>query len=199
MTSDLTLPEDLDDQRWLDQQVATLGDGIEAARAIWANWQELRNVGRLHPGMSPGHYIASLGLRLTLAEAMAALPDGSARQVAAVAGVSNSTASLAVRNRTPDAEPARVIGADGKSYPGRVVRGEVIEPASEPLPTAPDHNAVLALLRAIDAVEAVRDQFKPAELAAAVVPKDRSRMWRDLRRAGTFLGSVALLLEGERQ
>ena len=51
---------DLDDQRWLDQQVATLGDGIEAARAIWLNWSDLRNVGRLHPGRSAGQYIASL-------------------------------------------------------------------------------------------------------------------------------------------
>jgi hypothetical protein len=204
MTTDLTLvASDLDDQQWLDQQVATLGDGIEAARAIWDNWSDLRNVGRLHPGQSAGDFIAAQlgGVRLDLPRLIAALPAMSNRQLAAVAGVSEGT----VRNNrgaqiyAPDAEPARVIGADGKSYPGRVVRGEVIEPAPLPVPPAPDRNAVLALLRAIDAVESVRDQFKPAELAEAVVPKDRSRMWRDLRRAGTFLGSVALLLEGERQ
>ena len=138
---------DLDDQRWLDQQVATLGDGIEAARAIWLNWSDLRNVGRLHPGRSAGQYIASLGLRLTVAEAMAALPDGSLREVAAVAGVSHETVR-AVKNLTPvplpsdsgypyretPEPPARVIGADGKSYPGRVVgttTAEVIEEDQE--------------------------------------------------------------------
>ena len=152
--------------------------------------------------MSPGQYIASLGLNLDVRLLAAAVPEMSTPELAASTGVSQPTAwraKKAIQDEYPDAEPARVIGADGKSYPGRVVRGEVIEPAAPAVSTPPDHNAVLALLRAIDAVEAVRDQFKPAELAAAVVPKDRSRMWRDLRRAGTFLGSVALLLEGERQ
>jgi hypothetical protein len=132
----LTGRGDLDDQRWLDQQVVALGDGIEAARGIWANWSDLRNVGRLHPGQSAGEYIASLGLRLTLPEAMAALPDGSTREIARVAGVGTMTVHDArVRDRTPDEPPARVIGADGKSYPGRVVRAvtaEVIEPTDEP-------------------------------------------------------------------
>lgn len=115
-TREITGPADLRDQKWLDEQVALLGDGIEAAFAIWSNWTEGRGVGRLHPGQSAGEYIASLGLRLTLAEAMAALPDGSLRQVAAVAGVSHETVR-AVKNLTPEPE-ARVIGADGKSYPG---------------------------------------------------------------------------------
>jgi hypothetical protein len=97
---------------------------MEAAREIWINWSDLRNVGRLHPGMSPGEYISSLGLRLTLPEAMAALPDGSTREIAKVAGVSHMTVQ---RTGVTDVPPhARVIGADGKSYPGRVV-GEVIE------------------------------------------------------------------------
>lgn len=142
----ITGPSDLRDQAWLDEQVAKLGDGIEAARNIWTNWMEGRCVGRLHPGMNPGEYIASLGLRLTLAEAMAALPDGSTRQIAAVAGVDQSTV---VRNRgDADASPdARVVGADGKSYPARVVRevkAEVLEeeepPNEIPEPSTEDIN-----------------------------------------------------------
>ena len=126
----ITSKADLDDQRWLDQQVATLGDGIEAARDIWSNWYDLRSVGRLHPGMSPGEYIASLGLRLTLAEGLDVMPGASSRQLAAATGASQSTASR-VQRESNDSPDARVIGADGKSYPGRVVRevtAEVIEP-----------------------------------------------------------------------
>jgi len=128
---------DLDDQRWLDQQVATLGDGIGAARDIWANWTDFRNVGRFHPGQSAGDFIASQlgGLRLDLPRLIAALPDMSNVQIGQIAGVHDTTVMRARReasaNAEPDAEPARVIGADGKSYPGRVVgstTAEVIEP-----------------------------------------------------------------------
>jgi hypothetical protein len=129
---------DLDDRRWLAQQVATLGDGIEAARDIWLNWTENRNVSRFHPGQSCGDFIASQlgGVRLDLPRLIAALPDMSNREIAKVAGVDEGT----IRNRKKEgaeysapepAEPARVIGADGKSYPGRVVgttTAEVIEP-----------------------------------------------------------------------
>ena len=55
---------------------------------------------------------------------MTALPDGSTREIAKVAGVGNKTvhrAQLAATNVAPDAELARVTGADGKSYPGRIV------------------------------------------------------------------------------
>jgi hypothetical protein len=124
---------DLDDQRWLDQQVATLGDGIEAARDIWLNWTENRNVSRFAGGLSYGDFIASrLGYPLPLDAVLQIMPGASTREIAKVAGVNQSTV---VRNRgdadaSPDEPPARVIGADGKSYPGRVVRevhAEVIE------------------------------------------------------------------------
>jgi len=133
---------DLDDKRWLDQQVGLLSDGIEAARDIWANWTDLRNVSRFHPGQSAGDFIAAQlgGVRLDLPRLIAALPDMSNRQIAAVAGVDEAT----VRNRKkagaeysapePDEPPTRVIGADGKSYPGRVVgttTADIIEPEEE--------------------------------------------------------------------
>jgi hypothetical protein len=140
----LTGRGDLDDQRWLDQQVATLGDGIGAARDIWANWTDLRNVGRFHPGQSAGDFIASQlgGVRLDLPRLIAALPDMSNPQLAAVAGVDTTTVLRAKQRYAdahPDAEPARVIGADGKSYPGRVVgttTAEVIEPEEAALTPA---------------------------------------------------------------
>ena len=127
-----TGPADLRDQEWLDGQVADLGRGIEAARAIWSNWFEGRHVGRLHPGMDAGQYIASLGMRLTLPEALAAMPDASTRQVAAVAGVSHMTVARE-REAAPvtDVTPAPIRGADGKSYPRvvREVKAEIIEEA----------------------------------------------------------------------
>ena len=126
---------DVEDLHWLDAKVATLGDGIEAAKEIWLNWSDLRCVGRLHPGMTAGDFLASVlgGLRLDVGELVKALPEMSTREIAKVAGVSNYTVAIekqAVRNLTPDAEPARVVGVDGKSYPGRVVRevtAQVIE------------------------------------------------------------------------
>ena len=116
-----------DDQRWLDHQVSVLGEGVEAARAIWLNWSDLRNVGRLHPGMTAGDFIAAQlgGVRLDLPRLIADLPSMSTREIAKVAGVGRMIVSRereAVPFGTPDAEPVRVIGADGKSYPGRVVR-----------------------------------------------------------------------------
>ena len=85
--------------------------------------------------MTYGAFIASRlgGLRLDVGEMVAAFPEMSTREIAKVAGVSNYTVAIekqAVRNLTPDAEPARVVGVDGKSYPGRVVRevtAQVIE------------------------------------------------------------------------
>ncbi len=124
---------DLDDQRWLDQQVATLGDGIEAARAIWLNWSDLRNVGRLHPGMSPGEYIASVHPGINVLALAAGIPELSSGELAKATGVSQPTAwraKKAIQDEYPDEPPARVIGTDGKSYPGRVIRevtAEVIE------------------------------------------------------------------------
>lgn len=124
----MTGPADLRDQRWLAERVEALGNGIEAARDIWANWFDGRQVARFHPGLTPGQYIASLGMRLTLPEALAAMPDASTRQVAAVAGVHHSTVAEArVGNPTP--EPIR--GADGKTYPARTVTAVVIDTPEE--------------------------------------------------------------------
>lgn len=149
----ITGPADLRDSKWLDEQVADLGRGIEAARAIWSNWFDLRQVGRLHPGMTPGDYIASLGMRLTLPEALAAMPDASPAQVAAVSGVHRTTV---VRERDRQGvQMHTVTGADGKSYPRvvREVRAEVIEDAPEP-PDASAFVDLMAALRGVGAADA---------------------------------------------
>ena len=71
---------------------------------------------RVHP--------ASRGVRLDLPRLIAALPDMSNRQIAAVAGVAPSNVDYAERQlRESHAvdRPAETLGADGKSYPGRVI------------------------------------------------------------------------------
>ena len=206
---------DLDDQRWLDQQVATLGDGIEAARAIWLNWSDLRKVGRLHPGQSAGDFIAEQlgGVRLDLPRLIAALPAMSNRQIAAVAGVGKDTVRRerggAFAPPEPDAEPARVIGADGKSYPGRVVRevtAEVIEPTEPmpepalpelPAPFVPFAIAAPFWSRLLEVRDAIRDlsAVSPDVLAANVPARRRQQFARDLRRHGLVLGAIAARLE----
>jgi DNA-binding Lrp family transcriptional regulator len=150
-----------------------------------------------------------------VAELLKLYPERSDRQVAATVGVSHPTVGK-VRRRLEKAGDVVTLTTSkdtrGRVQPRRrpptarphhMATAAPVDTSPAPAPAipevAPDRNAVLALLRAIDAVEAVREQFKPAELAEAVVPKDRSRMWRDLRRAGSFLGSVALLLEEERR
>ena len=74
--------------------------------------------------MTAGEFMhAFLGYYLPLEAAFQIMPGASAREIAKVAGVSKSTVAneRGVQKWTPDAEPARVIGADGKSYPARVV------------------------------------------------------------------------------
>jgi hypothetical protein len=235
-TTAMTGKADLDDQRWLAAEVATLGDGIEAARAIWANWSDLRNVGRLHPGESAGDFIASQlgGLRLDLPRLIAALPEMSNRQVAAVAGVNEITVrrQRGATNVAPDPDEqerdaeatlagehlrlafaasdrhvARVIGADGKSYPGHVireVRAEVIEPTTPaPEPEQPEERAPIEtgthfwpqLLAVRDAIRGL-SSISPDVLAAGVPARRRQQFAKDLRRHGLVLGAVAARLEG---
>lgn len=184
---------DLRDAEWLAGQVADLGRGIEAAKAIWSNWFDGRHVGRLHPGQTPGEYIASLGLRLTLPEALAAMPDASTRQVAAVAGVSHQTVMRA-QSPGPNGPPA-VTGADGKSYPRvvREVKAEIIEEA----PIANDPSW-LALLSVLDSIEALSNS-DAAYVATTVPERRRVATAKRLRKLGTYLGRIAWTLEGSEE
>ena len=132
---------DLNDQRWLAERVETLRDGIEAARDIWLNWTDNHNVSRFCDGLTYGEFIhrevPQLGPE-DVPRLAAAVPEMSSREVAKATGVSQSTARRAKvevsQIDSPDDRPARVIGADGKSYPGRVVGTttvDVIEPVKK--------------------------------------------------------------------
>ena len=152
MSNAVTGPADLRDQQWLDEQVADLGRGIEAAQAIWANWWDGRQVGRLHPGLSPGDYIASFGMRLSLPEALAAMPDAPSRQIAAVAGVDRRTVD---RNRGNGANAPLVV-RDSRTGNPRVVRAEVLDVpvidfGGEPAPASTDYEPLMAALKAVEA------------------------------------------------
>jgi hypothetical protein len=188
-------PADLRDQKWLDGRVAVLGDGIEAAQDIWSNWADGRGVGRLHPGLTPGQYIDSLGLRLTLTEALAALPTASSREVARVAGVDQKT--VVNRRRAEEySSPVAVTGADGKTYPARVIRDaitEVVEP-DDPVPigvSSPFWDQLLAVRDSIRELEGVGSEV----LAASVPVRRRQAFAKELRRSGRVLGGVAAILE----
>jgi hypothetical protein len=131
---------DLDDQRWLAERVEALRDGIEAAHDIWLNWTDIRNVSRFCDGLTYGEFIHREVPQLgpdDVPRLAAAVPEMSSRELGKATGVSQSTARRAKvevsQIDSPD-EPARVIGADGKSYPGRVVgttNAEIIEPVKK--------------------------------------------------------------------
>lgn len=94
----MTGPADIRDQQWLDERIEDLRSGVAAAREIYVNWFDGRNVARLHPGLKAGEYIAATGITLTLAEAFEAMPDAASRQIAAVAGVGKTTVERARKN-----------------------------------------------------------------------------------------------------
>ena len=141
----LTGPADLRDQRWLDERIVTATNGIEAVIDIALNWSEGRCVGRLHPGVAPADYVRE---RVGLLGRDAIIPllessNWSNRQIAAAAGVNERTVRRKRGAAFAAPEPdARVIGADGKSYPGRVVAtttAKVIEPMEDAIDLeAPD-------------------------------------------------------------
>ena len=113
---------DNEDQRFLNQQIAAIEDGIEAVQDIARNWTDLRNLSRLHPGVSAQEYILSrvkhpLGREVIVP--LLAESNWSNRQIAEIAGVSPDTVDRTARNQAVD-RPAETLGADGKLRPARV-------------------------------------------------------------------------------
>lgn len=205
----ITGPDDLADQRWLKDRLDALRDGMEAARDIWLNWEDIRNVSRFAGGMAYGEFIHSvLGYSLSVEDAIAAMPGASTRQIAAVAGVTHQAIAKAnkVATRLPPDQPTTVLGADGKRYPARrTVMAEVIDtPAQldpEPVPVvvAPsvaDPGVWPELRDWMRAAHAFTGTHTSDDFAASVPPGSRDRVARDLRRIGNALGRIALLLEG---
>lgn len=129
-----TGPADLRDQRWLDERIAEIDDGIDAVLDIARNWTDGMNLSRLHPGSSAQDYILGrvkhpLGRGVVVP--LLAESNWSNRQIAAVAGVSARTVGRTAASAAVEDRPTETLGADGKLRAARVVRkviAEVIEP-----------------------------------------------------------------------
>lgn len=194
-----TGPADLRDQRWLDERIAAITDGIEAVLDIARDWTEGRNLSRLHPGVSAQEYVLAHvkhPLGRGVVEPLLAESNWSNRQIAAVAGVSPQTvgriADTTVPSGTVD-RPAETLGADGKLRP-RVVRAEVIDTPPEEEPIDDRHWRSLASV--LDAIEALAVVDAP-DIAATIPHRRRAATARRIRKLGTFLGGIAWTLEGE--
>jgi hypothetical protein len=133
-----TGPADLRDQRWLDERIAEIDDGIDAVLDIARNWTDGMNLSRLHPGSSAQDYILGrvkhpLGRGVVVP--LLAESNWSNRQIAAVAGVGRTSVNEAANQLAESGQlaerPTETLGADGKLRAARVVReviAEVIEP-----------------------------------------------------------------------
>lgn len=208
-----TGPADVRDQRWLDERIAAIEDGVEAVIDIARNWSDGRNLSRLHPGVAAAAYVTErVGvLGKSIVPVLLAESNWSNRQIAAVAGVDEGT----VRNvkRTAEssavAQPVRTLGADGKVRPAfrprldpnpdpyyakRTVTAVVIDRPSEEKPI--DAAAWSALGGVIDAIESLAGS-DAAYVAAAVPERRRAATAKRLRKLGTYLGRIAWTLEGQ--
>lgn len=187
-----TCAADLDDQRWLDRQVEAIETGVDAVVNIARNWTDGRNLARLHPGVSAAEYVTSrVGtLGKAVVPVLLAESNWSNRQIAAVAGVTHPTVAKARREveSTYHVEPRPVLGADGKTYPPRVVAAVVID---EPAPSDAAWDRLEGLMRAMRGIAALDARA----VADAVPERRRAGTARTLRSLGTSLGAIALALE----
>lgn len=209
-------PADLRDQRWLDERVEAIEDGIEAVLDIARNWTDGRNLARLHAGTSAKDYILArvkspLGPGVIVP--LLAESNWSHGQIAAVAGVTRQRVSQVASDLHP--EPTARVGADGKTYSPptfrprldpnpdpyyaersapRTVTAVVIDEPREEAPIDPviwyDLGSVM------DQIEALMTR-DAAVLAAAVPDRRRPATARRIRKLGTFLGRIAWTLEGQ--
>lgn len=138
-----TGPADLRDQRWLDERIADIDNGMEAVIDIARNWTDGRNLARLHPGVSAQDYILARVQPLGRGVVVPLLQESnwSNRQIAAVAGVDEATVRRASTAANAAVErPDKTLGADGKLR-AKPVKGEVIEPSEMDLDAGPDEPA----------------------------------------------------------
>jgi hypothetical protein len=124
-----TSQADLKDQEWLDRQVEAIETGVEAVVNIARNWTDLRCLSRLHPGVSAAEYVtARVGtLGKSVVPVLLAESNWSNRQIAAVAGVSHQTVARVAQVVQMDHVRKPALGADGKTYPPRIVEAVVID------------------------------------------------------------------------
>ena len=215
MTLALTGPADLRDQRWLDERVAAITDGIEAVLDIASNWTGGRNLARLHDGTSAQDYILSrvthpLGRGVVVP--LLTESNWSNRQIAAVAGVSEGTVRAELRSSTQLDRPPETLGADGKLRTVSPLRPRLDptpyvyeRPAAVAAPTvvvleeAPIDDALWdALMATIDAISGLAGH-DAASVAATVPERRRAATAKRLRKLGTYLGRIAWTLEGSEE
>lgn len=162
MTAQMTGPGDLRDQHWLDGRIAAIEDGVDAVIDIARNWSDGRNLARLHPGVSAAAYITEhVGvLGKSVVPVLLAESDWSNRQIAAVAGVDESTVRAQLRDFPQLDRPAETLGADGKYRP-RVVQAVVIdEPMEAPrVPEQPDIRVTMAAFERD--IRRIREAYEP--------------------------------------
>lgn len=204
-----TGPADLRDQRWLDERIAAINDGIDAVLDIAANWTAGRDLSRLHPGTAAQDYILArvpspLGpgvIKPLLVES-----NWSNRQIAAVAGVSRNTVNELAQTVPVEDRPAKTLGADGKERPAFRPRldptpyeygAAPIQPTpteDPPIASEPDPEW-LALSDLMDRIESL-SKSDAAYIAAVVPERRRAATAKRLRKLGTYLGRIAWTLEG---
>ena len=185
-----TGPADLRDQRWLDEKVAAVQDGVAALFEIAANWTEGRNLARLHPGVSAAAYVQKEIGRALGREVILPLLEGtdwSNRQIAAVAGVHESTVRYHA-GATPSAQlrdvpaverPAETLGADGKYRSAPMPRIAFVEPEPEPAIESADYGPLMDALRAVE--NYAGSDFR--EMFDALTPHQQRRARASARRA----------------
>lgn len=210
-----TGPADLRDQRWLDERIEAIEDGIESVLDIARNWSDGRNLARLHPDTSAQTYILARvksPLGRGVVEPLLAESNWSNRQIAAVAGVDEDTVREQLRENPQLERPAKTLGADGKLRPS--TRPAPFRPRLDPTPdpyftervvrkvtaevieTVPVDSALwLALSETVKSLRSF-SEATPTEIANAVPERRRAGTAKTLRQLGTFLGAIALELEG---
>lgn len=164
----ITGPADLRDQRWLDERIAAIEDGVEAVIDIARNWTDGRNLARLHPGVAAAAYVTDrVGtLGKAIVPVLLAESNWSNVQIAAVAGVSPET----VRTTSQKLEvgrPAETLGADGRlrtATPARVPFRPVLAPDANYAP------------RTVTAVVIDTPRVTPFSLIAQTFERDIRRL-----------------------
>jgi hypothetical protein len=196
----ITSAGDLRDQHWLDAQIEAIETGVEAVVSIARNWTDGRNLSRLHPGVSAAEYVtARVGtLGKAVVPVLLAESNWSNRQIAAVAGVSRMTVNRMADEGSGGTDvPRPVLGADGKTYPPRVVQAVVIDHATAPLepPVSILAGDAMTLARLVDELDELR-RVRPPEMAAAIAASRRRSVAAHIHRVRAYLGSVLVELEG---
>lgn len=205
-----TGPADIRDQRWLDERIAAIDDGVQAVLDIAYNWTDGRHLARLHPGVSAAEYVTSrVGtLGRSVVPVLLAESDWSNRQIAEVAGISHQTVGrMATGPDGPVERGPETLGADGKLRRVRVVREVVAQVIEEEEASAEEADGgempietqvarvawrdIEALMDFIARVAAI----DTADVAATVPERRRAATARRLRTLGTDLGRIALFLE----